>query len=155
MSLSELVGLNLAALDLRAAVVRVVERLKRERIVLVGRLTQENLCSYLDCRADLLLGLDVEAVEAGAVFINTRGRRLTRRSVQRVVERHLRPVSPNRRCSPQILRHSSAAHLVAAGADLAAVKDMLGHDSLASTQCYCEVNPEQLRQGYQRAHPRS
>lgn len=153
--LGELVQLNLSALDLEEGTVRVLGKGRKERIVPVGRLAVENLRIYLYQRSELLLDMDVSDLDAGALLLNERGQRLSRRSVQRIVQRYLSRVSDKVSLSPHLLRHTFATHLVEAGADLAAVKELLGHNALSTTQVYTHVSLDRLRQVYDQAHPRS
>ena len=152
--LGELVALNLSALDLEEGTVRVLGK-GRERIVPIGGPALQTLKAYLQHRAALLMELDITQVEAGALFLNRKGRRLHRRTVQTNVKRYLRQVSAGQTLSPHLLRHTFATHLVEAGADLGAVKELLGHAVLSSTQVYTQVSLERLRRIYQQAHPRA
>ena len=149
--LGELVGLNLSSLDLAEGTVKVMGKGRKERIAPIGAKAQEALKAYLQRRAEVLLECDMSQVEAGALFLNGRGKRLSRRTVQRIVERHLRAVSEDDSLSPHRLRHSFAAHLLDAGADLVAVKELLGHATLAATQSYTEVSLEHLQAIYAEA----
>ena len=151
--LGELVGLNLSSLDLAEGTIKVMGKGRKERIAPIGAKAQEALKAYLQRRAEILLECDISQVEAGALFLNGRGKRLSRRTVQRIVERHLRAVSEDDSLSPHRLRHSFAAHLLDAGADLVAVKELLGHATLAATQSYTEVSLEHLQAIYAEAHP--
>ena len=151
--LGELVGLNLSSLDLAEGTIKVMGKGRKERIAPIGAKAQEALKAYLQRRAEVLLECDMSQVEAGALFLNGRGKRLSRRTVQRIVERHLRAVSADDSLSPHRLRHSFAAHLLDAGADLVAVKELLGHATLAATQSYTEVSLEHLQSIYAEAHP--
>ena len=151
--LGELVGLNLSSLDLAEGTIKVMGKGRKERIAPIGAKAQEALEAYLQRRAEILLECDMAQVEAGALFLNGRGKRLSRRTVQRIVERHLRAVSEDDSLSPHRLRHSFAAHLLDAGADLVAVKELLGHATLAATQSYTEVSLEHLQAIYAEAHP--
>jgi integrase/recombinase XerC len=121
----------------------------------VGSLALQALNAYVRQRAELLLEMDITQVEAGALFLNGRGRRLSRRTVQRVVQRYLHRVVDADSLSPHLLRHSFAAHLLHAGADLASVKEMLGHATIVSTQAYAEPTLERLQRVYAQAHPRN
>ena len=151
--LGELVTLNLSSLDLDEGTIRVLGRGRRDRIAPIGSKAQAMLSIYLQRRAEILLEFDMAQVDAGALFLNGRGRRLSRRTVQRVVERYLRTVSEGESLSPHLLRHSFATHLLDAGADLVAVKELLGHATLTTTQVYTEVNLERLQAIYAKAHP--
>ena len=158
--LSELVGLNLSSLDLEEGMVRVLGKGRKERLVPIGRLALEGLRNFLQQRAEFLLELDITQVDAGALFLNGRGKRLSKRTVQRIVRRYLDRVTdqelpPGGSLSPHLLRHSFAAHLLDAGADLHAVKELLGHTTLTTTQVYTEVGLERLQQIYAKAHPRA
>ena len=153
--LGELVGLNLSSLELAEGTIKVMGRGRKERIAPIGAKAQEALEAYLQRRAEVLLECDMSQIEAGALFLNGRGKRLSRRTVQRIVERHLRAVSEDDSLSPHRLRHSFAAHLLDAGADLVAVKELLGHATLAATQSYTEVSLEHLQAIYAEAHPHS
>ena len=151
--LGELVGLNLSSLDLAEGTIKVMGKGRKERIAPIGAKAQEALEAYLQRRAEVLLECDMSQVEAGALFLNGRGKRLSRRTVQRIVERYLRAVSADDSLSPHRLRHSFAAHLLDAGADLVAVKELLGHATLAATQSYTEVSLEHLQAICAEAHP--
>ena len=151
--LGELVALNLSALDLEEGTIKVLGKGRRERIAPIGAKAREALQTYLLRRVEVLLEFDVAEVDAGALFLNGRGKRLSRRMVQRVVERYLRTVSEAESLSPHLLRHSFATHLLDAGADLVSVKELLGHATLTTTQVYTEVSLDRLREISAKAHP--
>ena len=153
--LGELVPLGLSSLDVEKGTLRAAGAHGRERVVPIGRPATEALQAYLQQRAALLIDLDITQIDAGALFLNQRGRRLHRRTVQRIVHRHLSKVAQDEGLSPQLLRHSFAIHLLDAGADLAAVKELLGHAVLSTTQVYTRVSLERLRGIYEQAHPRA
>jgi len=153
--LGELVQLNLSSLDMEEGTVRALGKGKKERIVPVGSMALEVLEGYLKQRAYLLLDLDITQVDAGALFLNERGRRLHQRTVQRMVKRYLSKVVEDGQLSPHLLRHTFATHLLEAGADLRAVKELLGHATLSTTQIYTHVSLDRLRSIYEQAHPRS
>jgi integrase/recombinase XerC len=90
-----------------------------------------------------------------AVFLNQRGGRLTTRSVGRLLEKYLAQVGLDPRTSPHTLRHSFATHLLDAGADIRSVQELLGHQSLNTTQIYTHVTTNRLRESYDKAHPRA
>ena len=153
--LGELVQLNLSSIDLKEGLLRLGHKRRKERIVPIGSLALDALNTYIQRRAEVLIELDITLVDAGALFLNGRGRRFSRRSIQRIVHSYLHRVVDGDSLSPHLLRHSFAAHLLHAGADLASVKEMLGHATVVSTQAYAEPNLERLRRVYVKAHPRN
>jgi integrase/recombinase XerC len=151
--LMELVGLNLPDVDMVGEVIKVRGKGKKERILPLGRKAQEALRSYLSRRDELTAkGRKRSRV---AVFLNYQGGRISARSVRRMVTSYLRKVSEKNHLSPHLLRHTFATHMLDAGADLRAVKELLGHASLSSTQIYTHVTVEKLRRVYDQAHPRA
>src|SRR5262245_17702816 len=147
---SELVGLNLDDLDLEDGLVTVRGKGKRERLALLGDPARKALGLWLAERAALLAGRSDPAV-----FLNRFGRRLTVRSVARLLEKYVSQEGLDRRSSPHTLRHSFATHLLDAGADIRSVQEMLGHRSLGTTQIYTHVTTTRLADAYQKAHPRA
>jgi len=151
--LGELVGLNRSSVDLSGEVVWVRGKGGKDRIVPLGRRAVRALKSYLNRREELL---PAKAGASGeALFLNRYGGRLSGRSVQKLVEKYLSDVAEAGKVSPHALRHSFATHLLDAGADLMAVKELLGHTSLSTTQIYTHVTAERLRKAYEQAHPRA
>lgn len=151
--LMEMVNLNLSALDLVGEVIKVRGKGKKERILPLGSKALEALAAYLPRRKELLAKGDRRAGQG--VFLNYRGGRISGRSVRRLVNHYLQQVSQEEHLSPHILRHTFATHMLDAGADLRAVKELLGHASLSSTQIYTHVTVEKLRKAYDQAHPRA
>ncbi len=143
----ELVGLDLNQLDLDLGIVKVMGKGRKERIVPVGSKAAESLKAYLAKRA----GLSGE----NALFVNSRGKRLTARSVGRLIKEYTKRSGIFRRISPHTLRHSFATHLLDAGADIREIQEMLGHASLSTTQRYIHLSPAKLMEVYDKAHPRS
>jgi integrase/recombinase XerC len=148
---SELVGLDLGDLRWDLGVVRVLGKGHRERIVPVGDPALSALRVYLDRRGEIFR----PGGEAQALFLNTRGGRLTARSVARMLDRYIVRCSMRRGVSPHSLRHTFATHLLDEGADLRAIQEMLGHQSLSTTQRYTHVSVGRLLEAYDRAHPRA
>jgi len=152
---SELTGLNLADMDQNNQMLRVRGKGNKERIVPYGRKAAQALQVYWPVR-ELLLQ---ECEKAGrrpsldAVFLNYRGRRLTQRSVGRIVKKYVRLVNVNWDLHPHSLRHAFATHLLADGADLRAIQELLGHQSLSTTQRYTHASMRQLMDIYDKAHP--
>jgi integrase/recombinase XerC len=149
--LSELTGLNLLDVDLLSDQVKVRGKGRKERLVPLGSRANRVLRRYLETRegAARTLGADRQAVFRGRA-----GRRLSPRTVQRIVHRALDSVGANT-LRPHSLRHTFATHLLDAGADLRAVQELLGHASLSTTQVYTHVSVERLKQVYHQAHPRA
>jgi len=147
--LSELHGLDLGALDRGARQVRVTGKGSKERIVPVTRRSLAALERYEPRRAE------AGGSGGGAVLVNARGSRLSRRSIQEAVRRALDAAAVARGLSAHALRHTFATHLLEQGADLLAVKELLGHVSLSTTRIYTHTTKERLLRVYREAHPRS
>lgn len=148
---SELVGLDIADIDLRSGTIRARGKGRKERLVPVGSVALAALETYLAAeRGRLTAGEPMEAC-----FLNRDGTRLSARSVRRVVNRYIARTGLPARTSPHTLRHTFATHLLDRGADLRAVQELLGHESLATTQIYTHLTTERLRESYFRAHPRA
>ena len=153
MRLGELVGLSVDDVDLIADQARVRGKGKKERLLPVGRPAVTVLRQYLPRRERLLA--EVKGGDRRALFLSARGRRLTARSVQRIVRVFLDAVSEGQDVHTHSLRHSFATHLLDAGADLRAVQELLGHASLSTTQIYTHTSVERLKKVYHQAHPRA
>ncbi len=149
---SELVGLCDGDLDLAEGVVRVRGKGRRERLAPVGSYAVRALSRWL---AQRRLSPKELTGTAAPVFVNRFGRRLTTRSVARMLEKHLRGCGLDDRTTPHSLRHSFATHLLDGGADIRSVQELLGHKSLVTTQIYTHVSTAGLKQAYERAHPRA
>ena len=149
---SELVGLNWADVDFQLGIVRVLGKGSKERIVPVGETSLQTLRDYsMELRKKWNLPCKGET----AVFLNNRGKRITTRSVARVVEKHLKQSGIAVKIGPHGLRHSFATHLLNSGADLRVIQELLGHASLSTTQRYTHLNLDQLTAVYDKAHPRA
>jgi len=149
---SELVGLSDGDLDFRAGLVRVRGKGRRERIAPIGSYATGALRRWLRVRN--LHNNEPDGPEA-PVFVNKFGRRLTTRSVGRLLEKYLKLTGLDNRTTPHSLRHSFATHLLDRGADIRSVQELLGHKSLVTTQIYTHVSTAALRQAYKKAHPRA
>jgi integrase/recombinase XerC len=166
--LSELVGLDLDDVNLRARMVRVMGKGAKERLIPFNSATEKSLRDWLKARAALgsnpepgqsptpkAQSLRARAQSREPLFLNFRGARLTGRSVQRLVARYVAACSTRFGISPHALRHSFATHLLERGADLRAIHELLGHVQLSTTQRYTHVNAAQLLDVYRKAHPRA
>ena len=149
---AELVGLNTINWDREANILRVLGKGKKERIAPIGRFAADALDKWLEFREP---AEKAPASERDAIFLNKFGRRLTTRSIGRMLEKHLKTAGLDLITSPHTLRHSFATHLLDGGADLRSVQELLGHKSLTTTQIYTHVSTRRLRETYEHAHPHS
>jgi len=149
---TEAVGLDLEALDLVEHTARLTGKGGRQRLVPLGSAARSAIEAWLPDR----LNLRRSGRDDGAVFLNIRGRRLTRQAVFDIVRTAAgRAGIPVERVSPHVLRHSAATHMVEGGADLRTVQEMLGHATISTTQVYTRVSPQHLLEVFVSAHPRS
>ncbi|MBM4255293.1 MAG: tyrosine recombinase XerC [Deltaproteobacteria bacterium] len=158
---SELIGLNWGDIDGNVEVVRVKGKGNKERIVPIGRKALDALEQYRIQIPELVAPKrrnrlpSATSLATSPVFLNTRGSRLTTRSVGRFVNAYARACGIALKTSPHALRHTFATHLLDAGADLRAIQELLGHSSLSTTQKYTHVNLDHLMHVYDKAHPRA
>lgn len=153
---SEACGCDFGDLDLDGALLRVLGKRSKERIVPLGRPAVRALGEYLDRgRPALAAGRAVPRRDADAVFLGARGRRLGRQAAWEALRRWAGVVGLGDRVSPHVLRHSCATHLLDHGADIRTVQELLGHASISTTQIYTRVATERLTEAYRAAHPRA
>jgi tyrosine recombinase XerC len=145
---SELVQLDVSGLDLLSGLVKVKGKGKKERIVPIGSLAIKALEGYLAHRS-------LKAGMRAPLFFNRANTRLTDRSVRRMIEKYRRQAGIAKHVSPHTLRHSFATHLLDRGADLRSVQELLGHESLSTTQIYTHVTTQRLKEAYDKGHPRA
>jgi site-specific recombinase XerD len=154
---SELTGLNLVDMEQKERILRVRGKGSKERIVPYGRKADEALEKYWPLRDQLLEQTyrtsGGKEAHTEAVFLNYSGRRLTQRSVGRIVKKYVRIANVNWDLHPHSLRHAFATHLLADGADLRAIQELLGHQSLSTTQKYTHASIRQLMDIYDKSHP--
>ena len=151
---SELTGLNLADMDRKELMLRVRGKGNKERIVPYGGKAEKALEAYQPVREEILRRSGGRG-DRQAVFLNHLGTRLTQRSVARIVKKYARLVNVNWDLHPHSLRHAFATHLLADGADLRAIQELLGHSSLSTTQRYTHATIRQLLEVFDKAHPRA
>jgi integrase/recombinase XerC len=151
---SELVGLNEDHVDMQQQTVRVLGKGRKERIVPFGSFAARALQEYLD-KKNALRFTPTDRDGTLPVFISLRGKRLHPRDVQRLVARVRLSLRTTRRVTPHTLRHSFATHLLERGADLRSIQELLGHESLSTTQKYTHVSIQHLKREYDKAHPKA
>jgi len=149
---SEVVGLRDGDLDFDAGILRVRGKGKKERLAPVGSYATDAIRAWLGVRK---LHPDQPTGPEAPVFVNRFGRRMTTRSIGRMLEKYLKQTGLDRRTTPHSLRHSFATHLLDCGADIRSVQELLGHKSLITTQIYTHVTTTGLREVYEKAHPRA
>jgi integrase/recombinase XerC len=147
--LSELVGLDLGAVDLADGTVRVTGKGNKTRIVPVGRQAREQIRAWLKIR------VQVARDEEKALFVGPRGSRISPRTVQARVRYWAQRAGVSQRVYPHVFRHSFATHLLESSSDLRSVQEMLGHADISTTQIYTHLNFQHLAQVYDTAHPRA
>ena len=155
MRVSELVGLSLGDVDFDEELVRVTGKGDKQRLVPLGRGAAQALHAWLDSARPAILEAVRESRDAHAFFCNLRGHRLTRQGVDLVVRRHALRVGLPPATSAHTLRHTCATHMLAHGADVRVIQELLGHASVATTQRYTKVSPAHLVEAYRSAHPRA
>jgi len=145
--LSELVAVDLEDLNLSGRMVRVMGKGRKERLLPFNQSAADAIRAWMKDRAKI--------AKTDALFVNYRGRRLTDRSVDRLLRKYVARCSTRMGISPHALRHSFATHLLQRGADLRAIQELLGHAALSTTQRYTHVNAAQLIEVYRKSHPRA
>jgi integrase/recombinase XerC len=144
---SELVGINFEDINRNDHLIRIRGKGRKERIVPVGRKALDAIDAYSARRNDKDNG--------ESIFTGPSGKRLTARTVQRILGNYRKKLGLSQKASPHTLRHSFATHLLESGADLRAIQELLGHASLSTTQRYTHVNLDSLMETYDKAHPRA
>ena len=155
---SELAMLTVGSVDLHALNIKVRGKRNKERIIPIENELANNISRYLALREETLrkqkaLRPDMEMTER--LLINSKGRPISDNAVYQIVERYMRPISTADRTSPHVFRHTFATHMLSEGANIDAIKELLGHSSLSSTEIYTHVSREYLKETYKHAHPRA
>jgi integrase/recombinase XerD len=155
--ISETIGLELSDVDLKEGVLRARGKGSKERLVPIGREAVAALGAYCRSARPLLLDASIAGggAPASALFLNRRGRGLTRQGLYKIIQGHARRAGLQEKMSPHTLRHTFATHLLAGGCDLRSLQEMLGHSDLATTQVYTHLSSERLKDAYFSAHPRA
>ncbi len=149
---SELVGANIEDADLIGEVIKVRGKRKKERLAHLGSYATAAINDYLDARR---LQPRAPMFDRRALILNRFGTRLSDRSLRRTINKYFRQAALLLKVTPHTLRHSFATHLLDRGADLRSVQELLGHESLQTTQIYTPVSAERLKKVYEEAHPRA
>ena len=149
MRLSELVNMNIGDFEINKKLIRVIGKGNKERMIPYGRTAESAIKNYLKIR-----NLSLKpAFAKKPLFVNSSEKRISKRTIQRRMNNYIKLVADGKRIGPHLLRHTFATHLLDNGADIRAVKDLLGHSSLSSTQIYTHVSIEKLKKDYTLAHP--
>ena len=149
MRLSELVNMNIGDFEINKKLIRVIGKGNKERMIPYGRTAENAIKNYLKIRN---ISLN-PAFANKPLFVNNSDKRISKRTIQRRMNNYIKLVADGKRIGPHLLRHTFATHLLDNGADIRAVKDLLGHSSLSSTQIYTHVSIEKLKKDYTQAHP--
>jgi integrase/recombinase XerC len=152
--LSELVGLNISDIDFTGGLIKVRGKGRKERIVPVGDPALNAVRGYLEIRNEVSK-TNEQLRSAMPVFIGKDKARISTRTVERILDKVVHMAGLNRKISPHVLRHTFATHMMEAGADLRAIQELLGHESLSTTQRYTSVTVGRLLEIYDQAHPRA
>ncbi len=151
MRVSELLALNVDNVDWQQGYVRCRGKGAKERIIPIGSVAKHYLAEYLArARAKIMAGKGEKAL-----FLNMRGRRLTRQGFWKIIKKYAREAGIKKEITPHTLRHSFATHLLENGADLRSVQEMLGHADITTTQIYTHLTSAKLRETYDKCHPRA
>lgn len=149
---SELTGLRLSDLFFEEGIIRVTGKGDKERLVPINDLAIKNIQLYIE---ENRVHLNIQKGHEDFVFLNRRGRRLTRAMIFEIIKRLKQKTGIQKKISPHTFRHSFATHLVEGGADLRAVQEMLGHESITTTEIYTHLDQKYLRETIIQFHPRS
>lgn len=142
---TELISLKMSDLFLGEGYIRVMGKGNKQRLVPIGRLAQEWLMQYLDDRRELLKDKTIKGSNVQAVFLSNRRTELTRVMIFTIIRNATKDAGITKRVSPHTFRHSFATHLYTGGASIRQVQDMLGHQSITTTEIYTHLDPEHLR----------
>ena len=155
MRVGELVNLNIQDIDLDEKTVRVFGKGLKERILPLGNPSIKAIQEYIADRNRFIKKKAINRKEMNAFLLNRFGGRLSARSIRRIIIKYMKIAGLNKKISPHVLRHSFATHLLGGGADLRSVQELLGHESLSTTQIYTHITKERLKITYNKSHPRS
>ena len=150
-----MVNLDMNDIDLEEKTLRVFGKGSKERILPLSNPCMKALNDYMSIRKKNYLKKYPKTNNNKALLLNRFGGRLTARSICRIINKYMKISGLNKKISPHVLRHTFASHLLGGGADLRSVQELLGHESLSTTQIYTHITKERLKSVYQKTHPRS
>ena len=154
MRVGELVNLDVPDIDLYEKTVRVFGKGSKERILPLGNPSIRAIQEYITSRSLFIKNVPIIKIDLNAFLLNRFGGRLSARSIRRIIIKYMKIADLNKKVSPHVLRHSFATHLLGGGADLRSVQELLGHESLSTTQIYTHITKERLKIIYKKSHPR-
>ena len=155
MRVSEMINININDIDLDEQIVRVFGKGSKERILPLSNPCMEAIKNYLVIRKKYYMKKNSRLNDNKALLLNRFGGKLTTRSICRIINKYMEMSGLNKKISPHVLRHTFATHLLGGGADLRSVQELLGHESLSTTQIYTHITKERLKSVYLKSHPRS
>lgn len=154
MRLSELMGLDVGDIDRQTCLVKVTGKGRKQRVIPIGQKAIDAVDEYMEMRERGRRG-SIPFDHTRALFLTDHGKRMYPQIIGNIVKRYIGKVSELEKKSPHVLRHTFATHLLNRGADLKAVKELLGHESLSTTQIYTHVTTERLKKVYHQSHPKA
>ncbi len=149
--LSELINMNLEDVDFNGGVIKVSGKGRKERILPLGSKAAKAIKEYLEIRKDVYISSDKNI----PLFVTAKKKRLYPQLVGRIVKKYINMVSEVQKKSPHVLRHTFATHMMNNGADIRAVQELLGHESLSTTQIYTHISSARMKKVYNEAHPKA
>jgi len=152
--LSELIGLDVDDIKQDEGLIKVIGKGRKERIIPMGRQALAAVKEYLKAQRGIHLS-ENWSDKGRPLFLSARGQRLYPQAIGRLVKKYIGVVSEIEKKSPHVLRHSFATHMLNHGADLRALKELLGHESLSTTQVYTHVSSSRMKKAYEDAHPKA
>ena len=151
----ELVNLNVHDIDLYEKTIRIFGKGSKERILPLGNPSIKAVEKYMASRNSFRKNRPINKNDLDALLLNRFGGRLSARNIRRIIIKYMKMAGLNKKISPHVLRHSFATHLLGGGADLRSVQELLGHESLSTTQIYTHITKERLKVVYNKSLPRS
>jgi len=154
MRVTELSSLNIEDINLDDDIIKVLGKGSKERIIPFSKPAKTAICNYFKYREQVPRANDYQSVCSKALFINCIGKRLSPRSIRRMINKYMQLAHLNKKISPHVFRHTFATHLLNGGADLRSVQELLGHESLSTTQIYTHITKDKLIKTYKNSIPR-